>query len=106
MDHNLLAVRIADVAQLTGQFQLRSGLTATTYFDKYQFESDPDLLRAVAEHLVSLIPDDTEILAGLGYSPERIEILRDEGAVGNERYEDAPAHRAEGTDGKAGDAAD
>lgn len=63
--HELLAVRIAEVAQLTGEFTLRSGLTASTYFDKYQFESDPDLLRAVAEQLAPLIPDDTEILAGL-----------------------------------------
>ena len=37
-----------------------------------------------------------EILAALGYSPERIEALRDEGATGNERYEDGPAHRDRG----------
>ena len=65
VNHDALAAQIAEVAQLTGQFRLRSGLTATTYFDKYQFESDPDLLRAVAEQLVSQIPEDTEILAGL-----------------------------------------
>lgn len=65
VDHQELARRIAEVAQLTGEFLLRSGLTADTYFDKYQFESDPVLLLAVAEQLAPMIPADTEILAGL-----------------------------------------
>lgn len=65
VDHQKLARRIAEVAQLKGEFLLRSGLKATTYFDKYQFESDPELLRAVAEQLAPMLPADTEILAGL-----------------------------------------
>lgn len=65
MDHQVLARRIAEVAQLSGEFLLRSGLTADTYFDKYQFESDPELLMAVAEQLAPSLPTDTEILAGL-----------------------------------------
>jgi orotate phosphoribosyltransferase len=65
VNHDLLAARISAVAQLSGEFLLRSGLTATTYFDKYQFESDPELLAAVAEELEGLLPADTEILAGL-----------------------------------------
>jgi orotate phosphoribosyltransferase len=65
VNHDLLASRIAAVAQLTGEFRLRSGMTATTYFDKYQFESDPELLRAVAEGLAPRLPADTEVLAGL-----------------------------------------
>jgi len=35
------------------------------YFDKYRFESDPELLRAVAAALAPLVPDGTEVLAGL-----------------------------------------
>ena len=35
------------------------------YFDKYLFEADPALLRRVAERMVGLIPDDTQVLAGL-----------------------------------------
>jgi orotate phosphoribosyltransferase len=35
------------------------------YFDKYQFEADPELLRAVADLGVGLIPEGTEVLAGL-----------------------------------------
>jgi orotate phosphoribosyltransferase len=60
-----VARRVNDVARLTGQFTLRSGRTATEYFDKYQFESDPDLLDALAERMAVLIPEGTEVLAGL-----------------------------------------
>ena len=65
MDRDELARRVAAAVTLTGQFTLRSGIVADTYFDKYQFESDPELLRAVAEAMVELIPPETELLAGL-----------------------------------------
>jgi orotate phosphoribosyltransferase len=51
--------------ELTGEFLLRSGRVADTYFDKYQFEADPLLLDALAGHLVALVPEGTEVLAGL-----------------------------------------
>jgi orotate phosphoribosyltransferase len=60
-----LARRIYDVAHLTGTFTLRSGATSTEYFDKYRFESDPVLLRAIAEALAPLVADGTDALAGL-----------------------------------------
>lgn len=60
-----LAQRIYQSSHLTGQFTLRSGTTATEYFDKYQFETDPELLHEIATHLQPLIPDSTDILAGL-----------------------------------------
>lgn len=50
---------------LTGSFTLRSGRIATEYFDKYQFEALPSLLKEVTKHMVDLIPSDTEVLAGL-----------------------------------------
>ncbi len=62
---NELARRIYDVSHLTGEFTLRSGATSTEYFDKYRFESDPVLLRAIADALVRLVPDGTDLLAGL-----------------------------------------
>ncbi len=65
MDFKTLAAKVSEVSQLSGEFRLRSGLVADTYFDKYQFESDPALLLAVAARMVDLIPDDTELLAGL-----------------------------------------
>lgn len=60
-----LARQIRDRCRLVGQFTLRSGRTAETYFDKYLFESDPALLREVAARLAPLVPDGTEVLAGL-----------------------------------------
>ena len=38
-----------EAAHLVGRFRLRSGRTADEYFDKYRFEADPVLLRAIAE---------------------------------------------------------
>ncbi|GAA4839957.1 orotate phosphoribosyltransferase [Luteimicrobium xylanilyticum] len=60
-----LARQIHAVSHLTGTFTLRSGRTATEYFDKYRFEADPVLLDAVAEAMAPLVPDDVEVLAGL-----------------------------------------
>jgi orotate phosphoribosyltransferase len=60
-----LAVRIRRASQLTGEFVLRSGRVATEYFDKYLFEADPILLDEVAAGLARLVPDGTEVLAGL-----------------------------------------
>jgi len=65
MASDSLAHRLSAVSQLSGEFRLRSGLVADTYFDKYQFESDPELLSAIALELLPLIPSDTEFLAGL-----------------------------------------
>src|SRR5207248_4925528 len=60
-----LARRIHAAAHLTGTFTLRSGAVSNEYFDKYRFESRPELLRAIGEALATLVPDDTEVLAGL-----------------------------------------
>lgn len=60
-----LAARINRLSRLSGTFTLRSGAVATEYFDKYQFEGDPATLREIASGLARLIPDGTEVLAGL-----------------------------------------
>lgn len=60
-----LQSRIRSCARLTGSFTLRSGKTSDTYFDKYQFEAEPQLLRDIARAMAALIPEDTEVLAGL-----------------------------------------
>jgi orotate phosphoribosyltransferase len=60
-----LAARIHARAHLTGSFTLRSGATSTEYFDKYRFESDPALLREIAEALAPAVPEGSEMLAGL-----------------------------------------
>lgn len=60
-----LARQISDVATLKGAFTLRSGQSATTYFDKYRFEGQPHLLRPLAREMARLLPAETEIVAGL-----------------------------------------
>ena len=60
-----LALRIKQCARLTGPFTLRSGEVSDTYFDKYQFESDPRLLLAIAREMATLVPAGTQALAGL-----------------------------------------
>ncbi len=60
-----LVTEVKQRSQLSGSFSLRSGRVSSTYFDKYQFEADPYLLRRVAEALAELVPSGTEIVAGL-----------------------------------------
>jgi orotate phosphoribosyltransferase len=59
-----LARRVYDVCHLTGSFRLRSGQVSGEYFDKYLFESNPALLREVAEAMVELLPA-CDLLAGM-----------------------------------------
>ncbi|MFG1621707.1 orotate phosphoribosyltransferase [Kribbella sp. NPDC049227] len=65
MELSELGRRIYATAHLTGEFVLRSGQVTGEYFDKYRFEADPVLLDAVAEAMVPLVPQGTEVLAGL-----------------------------------------
>ncbi len=65
MERTELRDEIEAVSLIRGEFLLRSGVTSDHYFDKYQFESDPRLLQAIAEQLMPLIPSDVEVLAGL-----------------------------------------
>lgn len=60
-----LAERVMKTATLHGEFTLRSGAVSHVYFDKYLLESDPGLLRAIAEGMTELMPDDVDALAGL-----------------------------------------
>jgi len=65
MDRSQLAARIYAAAHLTGTFTLRSGVVSHEYFDKYRFESDPQLLADIAEGCAALVPDGIDALAGL-----------------------------------------
>lgn len=60
-----LAKKIYEISHLTGEFKLRSGKVSNEYFDKYLFESNPKILREIANQLANKIPENTEILAGL-----------------------------------------
>ena len=48
---------------LKGDFVLRSGRRSNRYFDKFLFETDPELLGRLARHLAALVPRDTQRLA-------------------------------------------
>lgn len=65
MDRLELARAINELCRLEGRFVLRSGRVADEYFDKYLFESDPTVLREVAEHMVTFLPKDTDVVGGL-----------------------------------------
>ena len=65
MDLQTLARDIDSTCRLHGEFELRSGQVVTEYFDKYLFESQPTLLRRVAEAMVPLLPPGTDLLGGL-----------------------------------------
>lgn len=65
MDKATLAREIYEISHLTGKFTLRSGQISNEYFDKYLFESNPAILRKVAELLEELMQPGIEVLAGL-----------------------------------------
>lgn len=65
MEKPEVAQWIYSVSHITGEFTLRSGQVSNEYFDKYLFESEPALLAEIAKVMQPLIPEGTEILAGL-----------------------------------------
>lgn len=65
MAKTAVAKQVMETAFITGEFLLRSGQISNEYFDKYRFEAKPTLLKQVAELMVPLIPEGTELLAGL-----------------------------------------
>ena len=46
---------LAAAAYLEGDFVLRSGKRSRYYLDKYRFETRPDLLRALGEHIAAAV---------------------------------------------------
>jgi orotate phosphoribosyltransferase len=65
MTRQELAERVYRASHRTGTFRLRSGMESNEYFDKYRFESDPVLLRAICAALLPMAPPTIQILAGL-----------------------------------------
>ena len=56
-DVDELGRRLLDVALLEGDFTLRSGKRSRWYLDKYRFETEPALLRALGERLAGAARD-------------------------------------------------
>lgn len=55
-----LIKRIKEVAFLTGEFTTRAGKKTNYYIDKYLFETQPDILDALTDHLLPLLPSATD----------------------------------------------
>ena len=56
--------RLAETSVLRGEFTLRSGRTSSYYLDKYRFETQPDILRALGERFAKHVDHSINRLAG------------------------------------------
>jgi orotate phosphoribosyltransferase len=51
-----LQARILALGHITGRFTLRSGKVADSYYDKYRFMADPEVLRAICQAMAEILP--------------------------------------------------
>ena len=58
-----LARDLVAASYLKGDFILRSGKRSDRYFDKFLFETDPELLKRLGAQLAPLVPKETQRLA-------------------------------------------
>ena len=67
MNRSELGRQVYSLAYRTGNFTLNSGEPSTFLYDGSRFESPPALLREIATHLLTLLPEDATIdyFAGL-----------------------------------------
>jgi orotate phosphoribosyltransferase len=56
MNEKEIRQRIEDTCLIRGDFVLRSGQKTDYYFDKYLLESDPELLGAISEVMLTRLP--------------------------------------------------
>lgn len=64
MNRTELARRIRGAAYLEGDFTLRSGRKSKYYLDKYLFETQPDILKALGEMFEAYVKPTTTLIAG------------------------------------------
>jgi orotate phosphoribosyltransferase len=64
MNRQELAKRIREAAYLEGDFTLRSGRKSKYYLDKYLFETQPDILRALGDLFARHVRPSTTLIAG------------------------------------------
>jgi orotate phosphoribosyltransferase len=62
-DREALGRDIVRASYLKGDFILRSGKRSDRYFDKFLFETDPEILKRIGTHLAALVPKETQRLA-------------------------------------------
>ena len=58
-----LGRELVKASYLKGDFVLRSGKRSNRYFDKFLFETQPELLKRLATQLAQLVPSRTQRLA-------------------------------------------
>ncbi len=64
MTREQLIKRIKAVAYLEGDFILRSGKRSKYYLDKYLFETQPDILKALGVEFAKYVTPDVTLIAG------------------------------------------
>ena len=64
MNRTELARRVREAAYLEGDFTLRSGRKSKYYLDKYLFETQPDILRALGDMFARYVQAGTTLIAG------------------------------------------
>ena len=64
MDKQQLTARIKEASYLEGDFVLRSGKRSKYYMDKYLFETQPDILKALGKEFCKHITNDVTLIAG------------------------------------------
>jgi orotate phosphoribosyltransferase len=64
MTREELAKRIKETAYLEGDFTLRSGKKSKYYLDKYLFETQPDILKALGTEFAKYVTSDVTLIAG------------------------------------------
>lgn len=62
-EREALARDLVAASCLKGDFVLRSGKRSNRYFDKFLFETEPQLLKRIGSHLAPLVPKETQRLA-------------------------------------------
>lgn len=62
-EREALARDLVRASYLKGDFILRSGKRSNRYFDKFLFETDPELLKRIGTELAALVPEETQRLA-------------------------------------------
>ena len=64
MTREQLALRIAEVSLLRGEFLLRSGRKSNYYLDKYRFETQPDVLIELGKLFAEKVTANVDRIAG------------------------------------------
>lgn len=64
MNKAQLTKRVKETSYLEGDFVLRSGKRSKYYMDKYLFETQPDILRALGKEFCKYLTPDVTLIAG------------------------------------------